>query len=398
MEMREKMKIAGVICELNPLTLGHEYLFRRAKEDHDGLVCVLSGNFVQRGEPAILDKWVRTEMALSAGADLVLELPVPWACAGAERFAAGGVALLDSLGCVDTLLFGSETGDAAPLMEVARVLLSPGFEQTLRELPETGETFAVRRQRAVSRLAGEETGNLLEQPNDILGIEYCKAVLRQGSALEPLAIRRVGAGHDQEDGDEFPSGSQVREKLRAGEALTGLVPEATVRAWEEADRTWHGPLDMKRIEMAVLARLRTMTAEDFARLPEISEGLEHRLYEAAGKAGSLGSFYGLAKTKRYSLARIRRAAMGAFLGLTGDLPALPPYGRILGMSGTGERILRQAAPRLPLVGRPAEMERLGEAARAVFALEQRADDLAGLAAPIPWERGRTCTEKVRKAP
>ena len=135
--MREKMKVCAVICELNPLHKGHQALFAHAKSRFGGLVCVLSGNFVQRGEPAILDKWARARLALESGADLVLELPLPWALAGAERFAAGGVALARALGCVDTLLFGSEEGDIQPLWRLAQTLLSPEFPQALQQVEPT---------------------------------------------------------------------------------------------------------------------------------------------------------------------------------------------------------------------------------------------------------------------
>ncbi len=398
MEMPEKMKIAGVICELNPLHNGHRFLLEQARREHQAVVCVLSGCFVQRGEPALLDKWARTRLALAAGADLVLELPVPWACAGAERFAAGGVALLGALGCVDTLVFGSETGESAPLLEAARVLLSEEYERTLRALPETGEPFAVRRQRAVARVAGEAVAALLERPNDILGVEYCKALLRQGSPMKPAAVKRRGAGHDEAGEGAFLSGSQLRERLLAGEPVRGAVPAETERVWAEETRAGRAPLSLQRLEGAVLARLRTLTAEDFAGLPEISEGLEHRLYRAAGTARSLEEFTAAVKTRRYSLARVRRLMTGAFLGLRADLPALPPYLRLLGMSPRGEQVLGQARPTLPVLSRAGQAQALGEDARRVFALECRADDLAGLAAPTPWPRGRTCTEKVKKSP
>ena len=158
--MREKMKISAIICELNPLHSGHQALFAHAKARFGGLVCVLSGNFVQRGEPALLDKWARTRLALESGADLVLELPLPWALAGAERFAAGGVALARTLGCVDTLLFGSEEGDIQPLWQLAEALLSPAFPQALQQVDAT-LPFAQRRQRAAARLVGEDTAALL---------------------------------------------------------------------------------------------------------------------------------------------------------------------------------------------------------------------------------------------
>ena len=224
--MREKMKISAIICELNPLHSGHQALFAHAKARFGGLVCVLSGNFVQRGEPALLDKWARTRLALESGADLVLELPLPWALAGAERFAAGGVALARALGCVDTLLFGSEEGDIQPLWQLAEALLSPAFPQALQQVDAT-LPFAQRRQRAAARLVGEDTAALLEKPNCILGVEYLKAILSQGGGLKAETFPRQGAGHDQPDHQgPLLSASHARALLCQGADLTGRLPQA----------------------------------------------------------------------------------------------------------------------------------------------------------------------------
>lgn len=394
--MQEKIKISGVICELNPLHSGHAALFSHAKTISQGLVCVLSGNYVQRGEPAILDKWARTRLALLSGADLVLELPLPWACAGAERFALGGVALLDSLGCVDTLLFGSEEEDLGSLKALAKTLDSPEFSREL-EKETGGDTFALRRERAVARLVGAETAALLRKPNVILGVEYLKAMLRLGSSMNTALFPRLGAGHDIPD-EEGPilSASHARDLLRQGVNLSGRLPEDTLRIWRELSEKGLCPAALSRLETGVLCRLRSMGPETFARLPDVSEGLENRLYKAARQAGNLEEFYTLVKSKRYSHARIRRLAMAAFLGLTQDLPALPPYLRVLGMTPLGEKILRQAKPSLPIAVRPGDFQRLGGEAQQIFTLEAKADDLYALALPSPPPCGRDYTEKLVK--
>jgi predicted nucleotidyltransferase len=394
--MQEKIKISGVICELNPLHSGHAALFSHAKTISQGLVCVLSGNYVQRGEPAILDKWARTRLALLSGADLVLELPLPWACAGAERFALGGVALLDSLGCVDTLLFGSEEEDLRSLKALAKTLDSLEFSREL-EKETGGDTFALRRERAVARLVGAETAALLRKPNVILGVEYLKAMLRLESSMEAALFPRLGAGHDIPD-EEGPilSASHARDLLRQGADLSGRLPEDTLRIWRELSEKGLCPAALSRLETGVLCRLRSMGPEEFARLPDVSEGLENRLYKAARQAGNLEEFYTLVKSKRYSHARIRRLAMAAFLGLTQDLPALPPYLRVLGMTPLGERILRHANPSLPIAVRPGDFQRLGGETQQIFTLEAKADDLYALALPSPPPCGRDYTEKLIK--
>ncbi|MGI6255017.1 MAG: nucleotidyltransferase family protein [Acutalibacter sp.] len=396
--MQEKLKISAVICELNPLHTGHRALFSHAKSHFDGLVCLLSGNYVQRGEPAILDKWARTRLALLSGADLVVELPLPWALAGAERFAAGGVALANALGCVDTLLFGGETSQISLLWQLAKVLNSPDFSALLRQ-QEEGLPFALQRQRAVAQLVGDSTASLLERPNCILGVEYLKAILAQDAHLSAQVFPRLGAGHDlPETSGPLLSASQARQLLREGRELTGLLPEETLSLWRELAAQGQCPASLERLEPAVLSRLRTMTPEDFAALPDISEGLEFRLYKAARQACSLEEFYRLVKSKRYSHARVRRLAMAAFLGLTKNLPNLPPYLRVLGMTTTGAAILKQAVPSLPLALRPADFQRLGGEALDLFQLEARADDLYALALPTPQPCGRDYTEKLIKLP
>ena len=392
----EKMKISAVICELNPLHSGHAALFSHAKSFSDGLVCVLSGNFVQRGEPAILDKWARTRLALLNGADLVLELPLPWACAGAERFAAGGIALLNGLGSPDTLVFGSEESSIQPLWSLAKTVDSPAFSEELRKT-DNGVTFSKRREQAAARLLGTPTASLLGKPNCILGVEYLKAMLRQGSSMGAVVFPRMGAGHDKPDtSGPILSASHGRELLRAGEDLTGRLPESTLRVWLEQAARGLCPASLSKLETAVLCRLRAMSVEDFAALPDISEGLENRLYKAARQAASLEEFYALAKSKRYSHARIRRLAMAAFLDLTSALPALPPYLRILGMNSTGQQILGLSQPSLPIAVRPADFQRLSTEAQQIFALEARADDFYALGLPTPSPCGRDYTEKLIK--
>lgn len=396
-KMREKRNITAVICELDPLHLGHRALFQEAKRDGGALVCVLSGNFVQRGEPAILDKWARTRLALENGADLVIELPLPWACAGAERFAAGGVCLAGALGNVDSLLFGSEEPDLSRLEELAEALLSPEFSAKLAALPDRGETFARRREEALAALVGAEAARTLRSPNAILGVEYLKAIRTQGAALTPRAFPRQGAAHNGRAGaGEFRSAGELRELLRKGRPIGGLAPESTVSLLRELSSQGGFPSDPKALELPILCKLRTMEPEEFAALPDVSEGLEHRLYQAARQAGSLEEFYGLAKSKRYTLARLRRLSLSAFLGLSGGLPPLPPYLRVLGMTKTGEGLLKEASPTLPIAARAGDFQRLGGEALRLFRLECRADDLYALSLPIPAPCGRDCTEKLLK--
>ncbi|RKJ41334.1 HIGH nucleotidyl transferase [Acutalibacter sp. 1XD8-33] len=427
--MLQKIPIFAIICEFDPLHFGHRLILEKARALGGAVCCIMSGNFVQRGAPAMADKWDRARMALSCGADLVAELPLSWACAGAERFAAGGVALAGALGARG-LLFGSETPDAALLDRLARALLSPEFSRLLQA--DSGKkNFAVRRQRAAARLLGEDAARVLSLPNANLGVEYRKAILRQGLDLAPIPILRQGAGHSggSFDGNApkflptgqprarsqeapgagpLPAGTrsqapgpapyysagELREILFQGGSLEALIPG---QAWEILERSLKAgrcPAEPRRLELPILSRLRSLPREAFSRLPDLSEGMENRLYRAARQAGSLSELYALAKSRRTSHARVRRLVMAAFLGLQAPLPELPPYLRVIAVTERGRQVLRQLDSKLPLAVRPKDLEKLDPAVREVFAQEVLADDLYALCCPRPQPCGRDYTEKL----
>lgn len=396
--MPEKITISAVICEFDPLHWGHMALLERAGAGGAAVCCLMSGNFLQRGAPAMLDKWARAKAALSSGADLVVELPLPWACAGAERFASGGVCLAGAMGA-GKLFFGSELADTEALRRLAGALLSPEFAQALAAQPDQGLPFASRRQRAAEALLGPKAAKALSMPNAILGVEYIKAILAQNLDIEPVAVLRTGAGHDQA-ADPVPgtvlSASQLRSLAAQGKSLRGLVPDGTYQVIEEAKALGRFPVEFHRLERAILCKLRTLTASGFAALPDISEGLEHRLARAVREACSLEELYGLAKSKRYSHARIRRLVMAAFLDLRNPLPPLPPYLRLLGMTEKGRLALGQTAPSLPLAVRAGDFQKLSPMAREIFRLEAQADDLYALGSPVPQPMGRDQRELFLK--
>lgn len=395
--MPKKMIISAVICELNPLHLGHRAILQHSKEISDATVCILSGNFMQRGEPAILDKWARCRLALENGADLVIELPLPWACSGAEHFASGGVQLAEGLGCVNYLLFGCEEESLSKLKSTANALLSQDFSRFLAQENAPGETFARRREKALSKLLGPEYGNILQLPNNILAVEYLKALITLNSNITPKSFLRKGAGHDMSaKKNEFHSAGQLRRLMLDRENLHGLVPDSTLSLLEELITQGKCPVSINYLERAILCKLRSMKAEDFRSLPDISEGIENRLYTASQNACSLEQLYELAKTKRYTHARIRRLVISAFLGLDSSMPDSPPYLRILGMSLKGQELLKKASPTLPLAVRPEDFRRLSGQALSVFELEARSDDIYSLACPIPQPCGRDYTEKLIK--
>lgn len=371
------MQVTAIIAEWNPLHRGHLLPVQAARQQGaTHIAAILSGNFVQRGEPALCPWQYRAAAALSSGVDLVLQLPLPYAVSTAQHFAGGAVASLAALGAVDSLIFGSECGELAALQSVAAALDSPDLPAALAPHLQKGLPFAAARQAAVHSLLGEDAG-LLSSPNNILGIEYLRALRRLGSNIQPLTISRQGAPHDAAEPDtDFPSASQLRQRFLTGQDISSLPP-AMAEQLELARQRGALP-QLELWERAFLARLRTMTETDYAALPDVTEGLEHRLYRASRTAKTTEELLAEAKTKRYTHARLRRVLLAAMLELPAGLSAVePPYLRVLGFTAKGAEILNRAKGRhtLPLSASLAELERTGETAARFAALETRAADL-----------------------
>ncbi|HJB69690.1 MAG TPA: nucleotidyltransferase family protein [Candidatus Flavonifractor avistercoris] len=370
------METAGIVAEYNPFHRGHAWHIAETRRRLGGdapVVCVMSGHWVQRGECALADKWLRAALALDRGADLVVELPTPWAMASAESFARGAVSLLAATGVVNVLSFGSETGELAPLEEAAAALDAPDYPERLRAALGRGLSFPAARQEAAGAAC-------LSAPNNNLGVEYLRSLRALGSTIRPLTVPRQGAGHDGPAAGGFASASELRRLLRAGRGEEA-APYLTA--------PWSGELaDMQHIERAVLSRLRTMGEGDWAALPDGggAEGLPSRLAKAAREAVSLEDFYTRAKTRRYPHARLRRLALAAFLGLrAAERPAAPPYVRVLGLGGRGRVLLRRMKDTcpLPVIVKPAQARELDGPARTLFESEARYTDLYGLCFPAP---------------
>ena len=331
------MKTVGVICEYNPLHRGHKKqldIIRRIYGGDCGIVCLMSGNYVQRGAPAIFDKTLRAKAAVLAGADLVLELPVTTALSSAEGFADGGVALLGSF--CNKLCFGAETDNARLMMDTAAALLSDHFPPALRARLDTGISFPAARAAALEDLGLD--GPMLSLPNNILAVEYCKAILSQGCAMEPLPILRQGSYHDELPDPENPSATAVRQLILNRHDWKLCIPEAAHSVFEGA-----AVHTLAAGERAILARLRTMSDADFEALPYGSEGLWRKLMHASRSHATLEEIASATKSKRYPRTRIDRMILCAFLGLTADdLSAPPPYARVLAFNDKGREILKNA--------------------------------------------------------
>ena len=355
------MKNVGIICEYNPFHNGHARQLRAVREQGGVCVCLMSGNYVQRGEPAIFDKWTRAKAAALCGADLVLELPVTYALRSAEGFAAGGVEILDRMGCIDGLCFGSETDDINIIMSTAKALDTPAFSQKLKKELKAGVSFPTARQLALEAMG--EDGSVLETPNAILAVEYCKALLRRNSAIQPLLIHREGDYHGGTDPDA-PSASFLRTQTD----WHGYVPEDALACFAGVPR--HSVAAGQR---AWLARLRSMEEAEFERLPFGSEGLWRKVLSACRTEPTLEAIVQAAKSKRYTRTRLMRLLLCAYLGITEETLMQPaPYVRVLAVNGRGQRVLRQVKQdgELPLLHTG---QRAPDCAYA--ALERRAADL-----------------------
>ncbi len=378
------MVVAGIICEFNPLHKGHAWMMEEVRRcGADAIVCAMSGNFVQRGEAAVADKLARAEMAVRCGADLVLELPTPWAANTAEIFARGGVELLHKTGVVSHLAFGSECGDADALEKLAAVLNSESYEENLRALLKGGESFAVCRQKAAAQIVGEETAALLADPNNNLGVEYCRALARAETPMGVITVPRRGAGHDGAPLEGIASASHIRSLLLHGQTEEALrfMPDAAAEVLRREMAAGRAPATLHSCERAVLSKLRSMSESDFSRYDTSGEGLYHRLYDAVRRQTSVEAVLEQAKTKRYTHARLRRMVLASWLELE-NVPDTVPYLRVLAANETGRQLLRQMrADGAPVLTKAADVAVLGREAEALFTREAQMSDLYALTFP-----------------
>lgn len=380
------MKTAAVICEYNPFHYGHKYQLdetRKAGATH--IVCVMSGNFTQRGDVAVFDKYLRAKTALENGADLVIELPTKYSLCAAEGFAAGAVGIIHSLGCVDMLSFGSESGDISALREASAAadyaINSPKFS----ELMKSGKSYPAALAEAVNEYYTDDVYETLSQPNNTLAVEYLSALDNLGSRIEPFTVARSGAAHDSEEADGgFASASLIRKRIAEGADYSEFAPHIDAPS-----------ADISRLERAILAKLRTMRTEELLRAYDSANGLAERLHKAIRKANTLDELYFLTKTKRYTLARIRRAVLCSFLGLDKSSLLVPnAYIRVLGMNSRGREILGAAKCPLPIDTSLRALSQSSREARKQAAFEERCGDIYSLA----FEKARPCGYELTAKP
>ena len=380
------MNVIGIVAEYNPFHLGHALHVEKTRSmmgETAPVVCVMTGDFVQRGAPALLSKHARAEAAVRSGVNLVLELPLAWSLSSAEGFARGAVSMLAATGVVDVISFGSEAGQLAPLQALAEALDKPETDARIVEELRRGDGYAAARQRALACTVGETAAKQIGRPNNILAVEYLRA-MRAHPQLRPFTIAREGAGHDETGAasSALRSASELRDKCLLGKDISDWLPPESAAILAREQQAGHGPVGETALETALLSRLRMLPREAFSALPDASEGLGDRLYHAVQTQPGLEQILTAAKSRRYALSRLRRMCWCAALGVRqGDAAGTPPYLRVLAADDAGRALLRQmaACAALPVVTKPAAVHQLDTQAQRVFEAGTAARDLYCLA-------------------
>ncbi len=377
-----------IISEYNPPHTGHEHMISELRNRYADatVVAIMSGNIVERGSPAIVNKYARAKAALSIGADLVLSLPFPWCAASAEFFARAGVCIASSLASalpcdMHLLAFGSESGDIDRITLTGSRLASRELRDRLASLP-AYERTARSLSSVYASLYPDGTSELLSSPNDTLAVEYVRAICELSSSLIPVTVKRLGAEHDAHGTDVHPSASFVRECIRTGGDIRGLVPDA-VRDIILSELSAYGAADESHYGEALLGFLRVLAPETADSFAECGGGVGRRLISSASSSASMSDALAAAATKQYTNARLRRAAIYAYLGITPEkLRALPEYTSVLAANEKGTLALREYARRadIAILTKAADAPvKLSPSAKRQFDTDSRADALYTLA-------------------
>ena len=318
-------RVLGIIAEYNPFHNGHMYHLQKAKEQSGAqyCICVMSGNFVQRGNTSIVNKWKKAEMALLNGVDLVIELPTIYSVASAEGFSLGAIKLLNNLKIVDAISFGTETSDFAALNNISSIVNEEPmkYKSILNSELKKGLSFPKARENALMLYLNDNKryDNILNTPNNILAIEYLKALKKIKSTIQPIPVKREKVYYnDNVIVDEFASATAIRKLLKNEEfsEIRKVVPKSTYQILKKETELGNVVLDLSRYEKEIIYNLRRMTVSEIAELPDVNEGLEHSLKNAANYSNDITNLINIVKTKRYTVTRIQRILICALLGIT----------------------------------------------------------------------------------
>ena len=371
------MKIAGIISEYNPFHKGHSYQIEELrKKCYTHIVCVMSPNFVQRGDVAIFEKRTRAALALEGGADLVIELPTPYALSSAGQFSFGGVSLLNSLGCIDAIAFGAESDDQDLFLKTASLLEEGKNSEIVKSKLKNGLSY----QTAISEFLKEKGENdsyqLLKGANNLLGVEYIKQLVSLDSRLNIEIIKRQGEGHDNQNlKTTFPSASAIRKLF-----LNGEIDKAFdfLPSFSKFIINSEEPSDLNSLEQALMFRLKTIPTEQLTKYPDVNEGLEFRFEKALKKSLTVDEVIDFVKSKRYTLSRIRRIVINCLLDIPSECSkTFPPYIRILGFNEKGMEVVKLAksTSTLPVSYKLKELSNTCEKAKKFADIEERATDV-----------------------
>ena len=385
----------GIICEYNPFHNGHLYQIEKIREefgDDTNIIAVMSGNFVQRGGVAISDKSLRAKCATLAGVNLVLELPFPYSMSSAEYFAKAAVHILDSIGCVDYISFGSESGSIDALEQSARIMLSDEFKSKMISLTESPETrklgHATLCEIALRSLDSSNASVSLE-PNNILALEYIKALISSNSTIKPHTIKRAYNSFSDKTmvpGD-IQSASAIRSSIEQKDiSALEYVPNITKNHILEAISTGDFPCDNERLSTAVIASLRLNSSADCGDIHDTVGGLYNRLYELSFKANTIESLICAAESKNFTKSRIRRTLFYSLLGVTSSqFNQLPAYTQVLALDSRGRAMLKEIGKRshFPILTKPSDIDKLPELAIPQKMLSDKADAIFQMSKPEP---------------
>ena len=373
------MKVAAIVAEYNPFHNGHKFHIEETrKQGATHIVAVMSPNFVQRGDVALFEKRTRTLAALKNGVDLVVELPSPYALSNAENFARGAVSIIKAMGCVDVLSFGSECADITLLRKAVEAVTSSSCDALIKKYLDEGNSFVKARSLAIEEVFGEKVSSVVSNPNDTLAVEYIKNLA--DSDIEACPIKRVGVKHDDDSvNGKFASASYIRELLLT---QSNIIPQNFLpcNALEDYKREIYEKnaiFDIKDLFKIITFKLRTMSVEEIASLPDISEGIENKIKKAAAISNSLEDLLANIKSKRYTMSRIRRIICCALNDITTDISAMkPPYIRVLGFNGIGKELLSKMkiTSSLPISTSLASLEKIDDNCRIIAQTEARCTD------------------------
>lgn len=406
------MKISGIICEYNPLHNGHIHHIQQVRQNGaDAVVAVMSGNFVQRGDVAVIDKFTRANLAISAGVDLVIELPVTHSLAPAENFALGGVSILSALGIVNEISFGSECGDVELLQEAANAcrMCKTEYRDVMEGFLRDGYSYPDVLTRMVDTMCGSEIASVLLEPNNTLAIEYINAMYTLECYMQPFTVKRKGAGHNSflapspvSPDVNIASATYIRNCFYTGDDCHHVMPSQSWNALNKCEQ--NGKIaSIENLERALLYRLRTTSVNELCDIAEVGQGLENRIIKAKN-ASSLDELLETLRTKRYPLARIRRILLHILLDIkSSDIRSLPPYGRVLAFNDMGRQILKITKGRrtLPFSHSLKELSKSGQRAAHCAYLESKATDIYQLACEnigetaLDYKRKITIAENLR---